>query len=118
MTIPRLQSPGSASKLPPSAEEYAASIPATLRERLTLTRRLDQVLKDECLGRLDGIAKREPDPRRPSWGSDDSPVTPKYREAQGSLSDISEGTGKGFPQGDLYAPPGSGGQPIVVGGGG
>eukprot|EP00927_Polykrikos_kofoidii_P065136 TRINITY_DN60920_c0_g1_i1.p1 TRINITY_DN60920_c0_g1~~TRINITY_DN60920_c0_g1_i1.p1 ORF type:complete len:364 (-),score=48.47 TRINITY_DN60920_c0_g1_i1:296-1387(-) len=62
-------------KLPPSPEEYAMRIPAALRDRLALTRRLDDTLKQDCLERLDEIGKSEPSVsgRRPSWLADDLP---------------------------------------------
>eukprot|EP00928_Gymnodinium_smaydae_P069984 TRINITY_DN53941_c0_g1_i1.p1 TRINITY_DN53941_c0_g1~~TRINITY_DN53941_c0_g1_i1.p1 ORF type:complete len:372 (+),score=75.10 TRINITY_DN53941_c0_g1_i1:71-1186(+) len=46
----------------------ASRIPATLRDRLQLTRLLDDPLKEELLQRLDGKISTAPDYRRPSWG--------------------------------------------------
>jgi len=44
--------------------------PANLRDRVALTKRLEDPLKDECLERLAGIASRAPPVRRPSWTED------------------------------------------------
>eukprot|EP00441_Pelagodinium_beii_P031597 CAMPEP_0197640156 /NCGR_PEP_ID=MMETSP1338-20131121/14541_1 /TAXON_ID=43686 ORGANISM="Pelagodinium beii, Strain RCC1491" /NCGR_SAMPLE_ID=MMETSP1338 /ASSEMBLY_ACC=CAM_ASM_000754 /LENGTH=375 /DNA_ID=CAMNT_0043212975 /DNA_START=39 /DNA_END=1163 /DNA_ORIENTATION=- len=41
--------------------------PANLRDRVALTKRLEDPLKEECLDRLAGIASRAPPVRRPSW---------------------------------------------------
>eukprot|EP00929_Paragymnodinium_shiwhaense_P123588 TRINITY_DN9762_c0_g1_i1.p1 TRINITY_DN9762_c0_g1~~TRINITY_DN9762_c0_g1_i1.p1 ORF type:complete len:349 (-),score=70.05 TRINITY_DN9762_c0_g1_i1:340-1386(-) len=79
-----------------SPEEYAATVPASLRDRLALTRRLDEPLREECLERLDDIASREPQPRRLSYSDEEDLFDSGAAERRAGESSSDAGETGGF----------------------
>lgn len=98
--FPRVKSPERSRWTKQSPEEYAATVPASLRDRLALTRRLEEPLRDECLKRLDDIIEREPEPRRLSHCDDDE----RFVERVGTASSGARGGESSSDAGEAFAP--------------